>query len=96
MSTLRIERDLGITRHGIVGCRLSTWRNAELQSRIPAFRSIESISVGARHLPAGPKMAAFASIIDAVITRSLTTAVDSAVILKAAQQQIESQGISFS
>ena len=48
------ERDLGITRHGAVGVRLSTWRNPELQARIPVYRGVESISLGARQLPYGP------------------------------------------
>ena len=67
------ERDLGITRHGTVGVRLSTWRNPELQARIPVYREVETISLGARQLPSGPAMASFAAIIDDVITRALTT-----------------------
>ncbi len=49
------ERDLGITRHGAVGVRLSTWRNPELRARIPAYREIEAISLGARQLPTGAR-----------------------------------------
>lgn len=89
------ERDLGITRHGTVGVRLSTWRNAELQAQIPVYREVEAISLGARQLPSGPEMAAFAAIIDDVITRALTTGEASAAILKAAQQEIDSKGIVF-
>jgi multiple sugar transport system substrate-binding protein len=90
------ERDLGITRHGAVGVRLSTWRNPILQSQIPAYREIEAISLGARQLPTGPRMAAFAAIIDSVVTLALTTDDPSLAILESAQHQIESQGISFS
>lgn len=89
------ERDLGITRHGTVGCRLSTWRNPELQARIPVYREIEAISLGARQLPSGPAMASFAAIIDDVITRALTTDEPSAAILESAQREIESKGILF-
>jgi multiple sugar transport system substrate-binding protein len=87
------ERDLGITRHGAVGTRLSTWRNPALQAEIPAYHEIESISLGARQLPVGPQMAAFAAIIDAVITRALTTTDASTAILAAAQMEIEDKGI---
>ena len=90
------ERDLGITRHGTVGVRLSTWRNSELQARIPVYREIESISLGARQLPTGPHMAAFASIIDEVATRALTTDESTAAILESAQHEIESKGLRFS
>lgn len=89
------ERDLGITRHGAVAVRLSSWRNAELQAAIPVYREIERISLGARQLPAGPHMAAFAAIIDTIVTRALGTDDPTAAILSAAQHQIDSKGISF-
>jgi multiple sugar transport system substrate-binding protein len=89
------ERDLGITRHGTVGCRLSTWRNHDLQSRIPVYREVEAISLGARQLPSGPAMASFAAIIDNLITRALTTGEPSAAILNAAQREIDAKAICF-
>jgi len=89
------ERDLGITRHGAVGTRLSTWRNPELQARIPAYRDVESVSLGARRLPTGPGMAAFAAIIDGVVTRALTTNDSTADILRSAQSDIDSKGLIF-
>jgi len=89
------ERDLEITRHGAVGVRLSTWRNAELQERIPPYREIEAISLGARQLPTGPQMASFAAIINNVVTRATTTNEPSAAILEAAQHQIRLQKIQF-
>jgi len=92
----RPEHDLGMTKHGTVGVRLSTWRDAALQARIPAYSKIESISLGARQLPAGPKMADFAQIIDSVVIRALTTTDASLAILRAAQLEIESKGIAFS
>jgi len=90
------ERDLGITRHGTVGVRLSTWRNPELQSRIPVYREVESISLGARQLPTGPGMAAFAAIVDNLVTRALTTNEPSAAILNSTQREIDNKGIHFS
>ena len=90
------ERDLGIIRHGTVGCRLSTWRNPELQAQIPVYREVEAISLGARQLPAGPQMAAFAGIIDTVVTRALSTHDATAAILEEAQHEIDTKGIRFS
>ncbi len=92
----RPERDLARTKHGTVGVRLSTWRDEALQARIPAYREIESISLGARQLPVGPQMAAFARIIDGVVTRALTTTDASLAILNAAQLEIETKGIELS
>ncbi|HLY40523.1 MAG TPA: sugar ABC transporter substrate-binding protein [Terracidiphilus sp.] len=90
------ERDLGIIRHGTVGCRLSTWRNPQLQAEIPVYRHVEAISLAARQLPAGPQMAAFAAIIDSVVTRALSTQDATAAILEEAQHEIEARGIRFS
>ena len=92
----RPERDLGMTKHGTVGVRLSTWRDADLQARIPAYSQIEAISLGARQLPVGPQMAEFAAIVDSVVTRALTTQDASAAILEAAQREIDQRGILFS
>lgn len=89
------ERDLGITRHGAVSVRLSSWRNAALQAQVPAYREIEGISLGARQLPAGPQMAAFARVIDRMVTRAQTTADSTAAILLTAQHEIENEGIRF-
>jgi multiple sugar transport system substrate-binding protein len=87
------ERDLEMTRHGTVGTKLSTWRDPTLQARIPAYREIESISLGARQLPSGPQMASFAAIIDNVVTRAITTTDSTATILEEAQLAIEREGI---
>jgi multiple sugar transport system substrate-binding protein len=84
-----------MTRHGTVGCRLSTWRDPELQSRIPVYREVEAISLAARQLPTGPGMASFAAIIDQVVTRALNTDEPSAAILESAQREIDTKGIRF-
>ncbi len=89
------ERDLGITRHGAVAVRLSSWRNAGLQAQAPPYREIERISLGARQLPSGRKMSAFASLLDTVVTQALTTDRPSAAILEVAQQEIDRRGIRF-
>ncbi len=78
-----------------MGVRLSTWRNKELQARVPAYASIEAISLRARQLPNGPKMAAFAEIIDGIVTRALTTQDATVAILEEAQHEIERKGIRF-
>jgi len=89
------EIDLARTRHGTVGVRLSTWRDAGLRAQIPAYGNIEEISLGARQLPVGPSMAAFASIIDRVVTRALSTPDPTMRILEEAQQEIDRGEIRF-
>ncbi len=89
------ESDLRMTRHGTVGVRLSTWRNPELQARIPVYREIEAISLRAQQLPSGPLMAEFATLIDAVVTRALGTSDATVAILEAAQHEVDSRGMRF-
>lgn len=89
------ELDLARTKHGTVGVRLSTWRDTRLQARVPAYAKIEAISLGARQLPVGPQMAAFAHVIDSVVTRALATPDPTAIILEEAQREIDRRGIRF-
>jgi multiple sugar transport system substrate-binding protein len=87
--------DKGIVKHGTVGVRLSTWRDAEVQRQAPAYRKIEEISLGARRLPRSCRLPAFAAILNDVVTEALTTDIPSARILKKAQRSIAAQGITF-
>ncbi len=89
------EMDLGIVKHGTVGVRLSTWRNAEVQKQIPAYGKIEEISLCARKLPRSRNLPAFAEILNDVATEALHTTEPSAEILARAQQRINAQRIVF-
>lgn len=89
------HRDLARTRHGTVGVRLSTWRDPGLRARIPAYREIEEISLGARQLPVGERMAELAAIVDKVVTRALTTSDATQMILEDAQQEANAKGLKF-
>ena len=91
----RPERDKGIVKHGTVGVRLSTWRDAEIQKQIPAYSKIEEISSGARRLPRSRNLPAFAEILNDVAMEALSTTEPSASILTKAQQRILAQGITF-
>ncbi|TCK70183.1 ABC transporter substrate-binding protein [Acidipila rosea] len=78
-------QDREVVRHGVVGVRLSTWRDLEVQSTIPAFCKIEEISRGARRLPRTPSLPEFADIVNKIIERSLRTSEPSESILRWAQ-----------
>ena len=80
-------------KHGTVGVRLSTWRNADVQREIPAYGKIEEISLGARKLPRSRNLPAFAEILNDVAMQALTTQKSSASILAKAQQRINEQRI---
>jgi multiple sugar transport system substrate-binding protein len=87
------ELDLGILKHGTVGVRLSTWRNADVQREIPVYGKIEEISRCARKLRRSRNPPAFAEILNDVTMQALTTQNSSASILARAQQRINEQRI---
>jgi len=87
------ELDKKMVRHGTVGVRLSTWRDAEVRAHAPVYGKIEEISLGARKLPRRRSLPAFAAILNDVATAALTTDKSSAEILKQAQRRLSAQGI---
>lgn len=89
------ELDKGIVKHGTVGVRLSTWRDAEVREQVPAYSKIEEISLRARRLPRSRNLAAFAAILNDVATAALATHEPSTEILKKAQQRCALQRITF-
>jgi multiple sugar transport system substrate-binding protein len=89
------ESDREVVRHGVVGVRLSTWRDPEVQRIVPAFRQIESISLGARRLPRTPSLPAFAEIVNRIIVEALQTDEPSDSILQRGQQRALEKNIHF-
>lgn len=91
----RPDMDLARIEHGTVGVRLSTWRDAVLQQRVPCYAQIEAISLGAKRLPRSRSLPAFAEIVDAIVVEALTTEDSSAKILRRAQAKVVERGIEF-
>jgi multiple sugar transport system substrate-binding protein len=91
----RPEMDKGIVKHGTVGVRLSTWRDAEVQQQVPVYSKIEEISLNARTLPRSKNLAAFANAVDSVMVQVLTTDEASSAILARAQQRLDEQKLVF-
>jgi multiple sugar transport system substrate-binding protein len=91
----RPEMDREMVRHGAVGVRLSTWRDAEVRRMSPAFASIEEISLGARRLPRSPSLPEFAEIVNTIAMRALNSDVPSASILADAQREAETKKINL-
>jgi len=89
------ELDKKMVRHGTVGVRLSTWRDAEVRAHAPVYGKIEEISLGARKLPRSRSLPAFAAILNDVATAALTTDESSAEILKQAQRRRIAEKILF-
>jgi len=89
------ELDRGLVKHGVVGVRLSTWRNAEVLRQVPGYRKLEEISMGARKLPRSRDLPKFAAILNDVVIEALNTALPSGEILARGQQRIQMRGIAF-
>ncbi len=61
------------TTSGAIGCRRSTWNDAEINRSIPFYRRIEQLHASAREIPQRADWPRIASIIDTLVTATITT-----------------------
>lgn len=61
------------TMSGAIGCRRSTWRDAEVNAMIPFYHRIEGLHCNAREIPQRSDWPRIAGIIDTLVTASITT-----------------------
>lgn len=61
------------TMSGAIGCRRSTWHDAEVNAAIPFYHRIEGLHRNAREIPQRADWSRIAGIIDALVTASITT-----------------------
>jgi len=87
--------DKKMVRHGTVGVRLSTWRDADVREHAPVYTKIEEISLSARRLPRSRALPAFAAILNDVATAALATGEPSVEILRKAQRRRTAEKIEF-
>lgn len=83
------EQDKQLTLTGGVGCRRTTWTDAEINGRIPFYAKLEQLHETARTLPRLRNWAAIAHIIDQMVNQAIQTNTESNVLLYEAQQKIE-------
>ncbi len=81
--------DRALTLQGGIGCRLSTWHDAEVNRTVPYYHQLEALHQNACTLPRHRQWAAIAAIIDRAVIRASGTSDASAIILAEAQQEIE-------
>lgn len=67
------EMDKLLTLAGAAGCRRSTWNDAEITGRIPAFSRLEELHAGARDLPKRADWPLIASRINQVMIQTINT-----------------------
>ena len=71
--TLTPAMDKVTTISGAIGCRKSTWHDLEVNASIPFYHRIEQLHAVAREIPQRPDWPRIASIIDTLVTSTITT-----------------------
>ncbi|MEM1210932.1 MAG: extracellular solute-binding protein [Planctomycetota bacterium] len=77
--------DKKLTLNGAVGCRVSTWQDAEVNAEIPFFAALPELHEHARTLPLETRLPQYARVIEAAVVRAADTDDAVAEILADAQ-----------
>jgi multiple sugar transport system substrate-binding protein len=80
------EMDKLLTLQGGIGCRKSTWFDAEVNSRIPFYHCLEELHEKARELPRRANWSQLAAVIDDAVQDAIQTGEATAAILQRAQR----------
>jgi len=83
------ENDKLLTREGGIGCRISTWHDAEINALVPYYHKLEMLHRQAESLPQKANWAQLAAIIDEVVLAALNTDTPTAELLAAGQLKIK-------
>lgn len=77
------------TLEGAIGVRRSTWADPEINRLIPFFHKLEVLHEHARELPAHPRLADIAHVIDDLLAQATGTSQPVERLLSEAQERIE-------
>lgn len=77
------------TTSGAIGCRRSTWHDAEVNVAIPFYHRIEQLHNHAREIPQRPDWPRIAAVIDRLVTDTITTATPIADLLRHADASLD-------
>lgn len=75
------------TTSGAIGCRKSTWTDADVNAAIPFYHRMESLHAVAREIPQRPDWPTIAAIIDKLVVNTITTSEPIESLLQHADQQ---------
>jgi len=84
------ENDKLLTLEGGIGCRISTWKDEEINEVIPYYHKLEMLHKVAKSLPQKSNWAQIAEIIDEAVLNAMNTEKASYEILGEAQEKIQS------
>ena len=80
------EMDRVTTLSGAIGCRISTWNDAEVNSHIPFYHRLDALHKTARESPRRKDWDRIARKIDGLVTSAITTRIPIRNLLQNAQQ----------
>lgn len=86
------EQDKASSLGGAVGCRYSTWYDADINARIPFYNKLAALHETARTLPRIAHWPDVAHIIDHTVTSAIHSEKDSLTLLKEAQEKLSCGG----
>lgn len=79
------QMDKLLTLEGGIGCRKSTWSDAEVNAAIPFYHRLEELHQDARELPRLRNWSQLAAIIDRMVLDAINTAEPTAEIIRRSQ-----------
>jgi len=82
------QNDKLLTLEGGIGCRISTWKDEEINQTIPYYHKLEHLHQSARSLPQLANWAQIAHIIDNVVLKAINTDTPVNQLLAEGQQRI--------
>jgi multiple sugar transport system substrate-binding protein len=77
-----------LTLEGAIGCRKSTWRDADVNRTIPFYQEMEGLHAGARELPCMPEWSEVASVIDSLVLSAIGSRRSEDQLLAEAQHRL--------
>jgi multiple sugar transport system substrate-binding protein len=81
-----------VTLGGAIGCRKATWRDAEVNARIPFYRELEKFHEDARELPRFKRWPRVAAALDELMVDAIRTDIPEAALLERAEKKIAGLG----
>ncbi|WP_303316282.1 sugar ABC transporter substrate-binding protein [Flavivirga abyssicola] len=83
------ENDKLLTLEGAIGCRKSTWHDADVNKEVPYYHKLEALHKKTRSLPRKSNWSEIANVIDQLVLDVINTSKDIKLILDNAQKQVD-------
>lgn len=82
------KNDKQLTLEGGIGCRISTWKDEEINQIIPYYHQLEELHQVAKMLPQKTNWAEIATVLDEMVLQALNTSMNTETIVQIAQKKI--------